>query len=118
MPMQPHQVDPALGEEPGMMRQVVWAAVVLDAGRQRPKADRGIIAADEAVPIGLEADEPMLAGFLLVEVAEVEQGILPEGVALGAEGPGLRLSPPPRGLPRRRACRGQQDDENDGSAVG
>ena len=47
-PVQADQVDSALGEEPGVVGEVLGTAFVLHAGGDGPEPDRRAVAADEA----------------------------------------------------------------------
>ena len=97
--VEPHHVHPALGQEAGVMGQVVGRPVALGIGGDAPEPDGRAVAQDERFSIPAQRHEPALAGDLLVEGTEVEHGVGLEGVALGEERPGSGLA---RGRARLR----------------
>ena len=78
-----HHVDPALGEEAGMAREVLVERPVVD----RPEARGLAVGEGEVVAVFGPGDETVLAGELLVEAAQVEQRLGTELVARRLERP-------------------------------
>ena len=79
-----HEVDAELGVARGHVVDLLVREVVVEADVEAPEADGLAVAELELVAAGV--DEAAFAGFLFVEVAEVEQRVGREGFGLGLEG--------------------------------